>query len=60
MTLEGVEQLLEQHGWYVYLTSNGALHAKKRDGRTVRTRYIKAVRLLPTINAAMVLSRICR
>lgn len=54
MTLEGVEQLLVQYGWYMYLTASGAVHAKKRDGRTVRTRYIKSLRLLNTVNAAMI------
>lgn len=60
MTLEGVERILVQHGWYVYLTATGAVHAKKRDGRTVRTRYIKSLRLLSTINAVMVVNCIMR
>lgn len=60
MKLEDVERLLEQYGWYLFVTKDNMVHAKKRDGKTVRTRYIKSVRLLPTINAAMIVNRLHR
>jgi hypothetical protein len=61
VTEQELKDLLQAHGWYlswIPISKSRYAYAKKREGKQVLTRYLKAERKLGELTAEEVLKRI--